>query len=588
MRLRLAFALAAFLLLSTDALSQGLITPSRPARTQKNEQGKPLDAASQSSADKSPLPSALPVAQINIKARIEGQVATVTVEHRFRNDTDEQLEGTYYFPVPEGATLLEFAIYDGDERRVGRVKDKEEARAQYDAAVSQGEDPAILEMTRRGWFQSRVYPIPARSEKRVEIIYSQVLPDKNGVVSFDYPLGRGYKKLKVPVDRVDIEVSLSSAVAITNVFSPTHPLEIEMDGDRRARCKITTMGGGDAENFQLVYTLSDEEINATLITHRREGEDGYFLLMLSPKVEFKKERISAKNTIFVVDVSGSMVGEKLSQAKEALRFGITRTLNENDRFNIIAFSSGIISMSPQLLDVSPLNIARARDFIDNLKAEGATNINDSLIAAMQMFEAGARAQNLVFITDGHPTESVRYTDQIAANVRAANKTRVRLFTFGVGVDLNRLLLEKLAAENRGASLDITDYSQLATTLSTFFSKVSQPVLSDLQVDFGPVIVTRSHPAQLPDLYTRTQIKIFGRYSNLQELEGVTIALGGRMNEEWQRFEFGGLRFPLVTDDKGYLPKLWATERVNALLADIRLNGETLGLKQEVVELARQL
>src|ERR1044072_255820 len=258
MRPKHLFAFVAILFISINCFGQGGVTP---RRHQPGNQSQEQPA--------NPLPAALPVSAIKIKARLEGQVATVKVEHLFRNDTDDLLEGTYYFPVPEGATLLEFALYDGDQRRIGRVKEKEEARSQYRTAVSQGEDPAILEMTRNGWFQSHVYPIPPRSEKRIEIIYSQVLPDKDGVVTFDYPLGHGYKKLKVPVDKVEVEIDLRSEVAIKNVFSPTHPLDINQDGDRHSTCKVTTIGGSEAENFQLVYSLSNEEIGMSLITYRK-------------------------------------------------------------------------------------------------------------------------------------------------------------------------------------------------------------------------------------------------------------------------------------------------------------------------------
>src|SRR5262249_10938175 len=241
--------------------------------TGAKERGRPTGetAALQEQANPpaTPLPAALPVAAININISISGQVATVTVAHLFSNDTDDLLEGTYYFPVPESASLEEFAVYDGAERRVGRVKEKEQARADYAAAVGQGQDPAILEMTKSGWFQSHVYPIPPHSGKRVEIIYSQVLGAKEGAVTFDYPLGQGYKKLKVPIGNVTIEVDLKSSSAINNVFSPTHPLDVIYDGERHATGRVKTVGGADAENFRLQYSLSDADIGLSLITYRK-------------------------------------------------------------------------------------------------------------------------------------------------------------------------------------------------------------------------------------------------------------------------------------------------------------------------------
>ncbi|HET9530313.1 MAG TPA: carboxypeptidase regulatory-like domain-containing protein, partial [Blastocatellia bacterium] len=423
--------------------------------------------------------------------------------------------------------------------------------------------------------------------KRIEIIYSHIINEKDGVYTFDYPLGQGYKKLRVPVGEVHINIDLGSDVAIKNVFSPTHPVDLNFDGDRRVTGRLVTAGGGGAENFKLVYALTDDEIGMSLLTHRKEGEDGYFLLMLSPKVEFDRERISAKDVVFVIDFSYSMEGDKIRQAKEALRFGLTRTLGENDRFNIIVFGGQIIPMEKRLIRATRANIARAIDFVGKQGLLSATNINDALVTAMGMFERGARPQNLVFITDGQPTASISDPNQIVANTRAANTANARLFTFGVGRDVNRLLLERLALENRGAESNIADESKLESTVSSFFAKVSQPVLSNLNIDFGQLHVDRLHPAQLPDLYTRTQIKIFGRYKNEEDLRDVLIALTGQMHEEVERFDFGGLNFPLVSKDKDFLPKLWATERVQALLAEIRLYGERPDLRQEVIDLARE-
>jgi Ca-activated chloride channel family protein len=584
------------LLASVHSFAQGVVTPRRHAkplqvqRTEKNQQPAAQDTT-QNQQDEAKsnqaLPATLPVSAIKIKLKIVGQVAIVRVEHFFRNDSDDNLEGTYYFPVPEDASVLEFAIFDGEERRVGRVKEKDEARRAYAAAATQGENPAILEMTKRGWFQSHIYPIPPHSDKRVELIYSQILTAKDNVITFDYALGQGYKKLKVPVGSVEVELDLSATSAISNIFSPTHPIDFQFDGERHITGKLNTVGGGDAENFQLNYSLAEEDVSLSLLTYRKKGEDGHFLMMLSPKVDFDKRRISSKDVIFVIDVSGSMDGEKLKQAKEALRFGLKQTLKESDRFNIIAFESKITPMSQAMLFASPLNISQALDFVDKLKAEGGTNINDSLVEAMRMFEADGRLHNLVFLTDGEPSASVNDPQQIAANVKAANRHRARLFAFGVGSNLNHLLLEKLAADNRGADSKIADTSELSRTISSFFSKVSQPVLSDLNVDFGQLQVERTHPNELPDLYTRGQIKIFGRYRNAEDLRDITLTLTGSMNGQSQRFDFSGLNFPLENTENEFLGKLWANERVTALLSQIRLYGEKPELKDEVINLARE-
>ncbi|MBI3652115.1 MAG: carboxypeptidase regulatory-like domain-containing protein [Acidobacteria bacterium] len=594
MRPRLFIASMVLVFAAINGFAQGVITPRRhllpPTRPQQGTEN-PLTAAPiatpNSAEANEPIPSTLPVSAIKIKLKIVGQVAIVRVEHQFRNDTSQDLEGTYYFPVPEGASLLEFAVYDGDERRVGRVKEKEEARAAYAAAAAQGEDPAMLEMTRRGWFQSHIYPIPAHSDKRVEMVYSQVLAAKDQLITFAYALGQGYKKLRVPVGKVAIELDLSATAAIKNVFSPSHPMDFHFDGERHVSGKLETVGGGAAENFTLQYSLAETDVSLSLLTYRQKGEDGYFLMLLSPKIDFDRRRISAKDCLFVIDISGSMAGDKLQQAKAALQFGLQQTLKESDRFNIVAFDDRIIPMSSTMLMASPASLAKALDFIDQLKAVGGTNINDALIAAMQMFEDNGRPHNLVFLTDGEPSASITDPNTIAANVRAANHQRVKLFSFGIGAGVNHYLLEKLSTENRGATANINDAAELKRTVSAFFARVAQPVLADLQVDFGALQVERMQPSELPDLYTRGQIKIFGRYRNAEALRDATVILTGRMNEEAQRFDFSGLNFPLETTDNEFLATLWAHERIAALLAQIRLYGETPERKDEVIQLAKE-
>jgi hypothetical protein len=240
-------------LASVNIFGQAIVTP----RRYRDAKEKAPDATRPSLPEKGekslkPLPGALPISSIKINLQIEGQIATVRVTHLFRNNTDEMLEGTYYFPVPESAKLIEFAVYDGDERHTGRVKEK-------DSPATSGEDPAILEATRRGWFQSQVYPIPPHADKRIEIIYSQTLSVKDGVASFEYPLGQEYKKLKTPIGNVEIEFDLRSKAAIKNVFSPTHPLDLKQDGEHHASGAVKTIGGEDSDNFQLFYSLHDEE-----------------------------------------------------------------------------------------------------------------------------------------------------------------------------------------------------------------------------------------------------------------------------------------------------------------------------------------
>lgn len=218
MRFRFIAALAAMLIISATCYGQGIITPRRPQTS--------LEAA---------LPAALPVSSTKISARIAGQLATVRVEQVFRNDTDETLEGDYRFSMPAGATLIEFAVYDGETRRSIR---------------------AAEEKSQRRFFESRIYPMPPRSDKRIEIVYSFAVPERRGIATFEYDLGREYKKLRLPLGRVEIEVDVRSGLAIKSLTSPTHRIDIKWDDARHVTARAAF---GNAERFKLVYAQSDEE-----------------------------------------------------------------------------------------------------------------------------------------------------------------------------------------------------------------------------------------------------------------------------------------------------------------------------------------
>jgi len=497
----------------------------------------------------------------------------------FENDTPYRLEGSYFFPIPESASVSDFAIYDGDKRMSGEVMDRSKARQIYNEIVRRQIDPGLLEYVGKDLFQASVFPIEPRSTRKIELTYNQVLKNEGGVVSYRYDLGSGRRIIQQPVGEIAASVEIVSPVDLKNVFSPTHKISIKRDGERRARLSFEGAGEEAQKDFQLYYSLSEKEFGLALLTHREPAKDGFFLLMISPKVNIDEKDRVAKDVVFVFDTSGSMSGEKMEQAKAALRFGVN-SLAERDRFNIIAFSGEERLMKSQMVEASKDARRDALAFIDRLEATGGTNINDALVTAFRQFQSSDRPSMIVFATDGKPTVGTTDIKQIIKNASEANRAGVRLFSFGVGYDLNANLIDQLSSSNRGASDYVEPSEDLEVKVSNFFAKVNYPVLSDLKLELGGVEAELMYPRAMPDLFKGSQLTLVGRYKN--SVSKATLKLSGRMGSKTETFAFESQRFPEEESDNRFLPRLWATRRVGYLMEQIRLNGENKELKDEIV------
>ncbi|MEJ7618923.1 MAG: VIT and VWA domain-containing protein [Pyrinomonadaceae bacterium] len=531
------------------------------------------------------LPGALPVKSIQIETKLSGQVATTHVEQVFRNDTDFVLEGTYFFPIPETASISEFAIWDGNNRLVGEVRSREEARRIYDEIVRRQRDPGLLEYAGRDLFQASIYPIPARSDKKLEITYTQVLTAEAGTVAYRYPLGTG-RQMNVPIGMISGRVEIDGDEPIRNVYSPSHTVDVTRRNERHARLTFESKGKQEApQDFQLFYTLSNDDFGLSLVTHREPGKQGYFLLMLAPKDELSEEEYAAKDIVFVLDTSGSMAAAgKMEKARAVMLFGIS-SLRAEDRFNVISFAGEERLMHTNLIAADAAGKARAEAFVKSLRATGGTNINDSLQAGLKQFGAADdRPKMLIFMTDGLPTVGETNATRIIENARAKKPGGVRLFTFGVGYDVNTALLDKLAADNSGVADYVEPKEDIEQKISTFFAKVSHPVLTDLELDLGGVETDLVYPRNLPDIFKGTQLALIGRYRNEREMRGVRLRLTGKTNRQARSFAYEKLRFPLTEDDHDFLPRLWATRRVGWLMEQVRTNGEEKELRDEIVDL----
>ncbi len=528
-----------------------------------------------------PIPRVLTIKSVKITTTIQAQVATTKVEQVFENDTPYRLEGSYFFPIPESASISSFAIYDGDKRMAAEVMEKGKARQIYNEIVRRQIDPGLLEYVGKDLFQANVFPIEPRSTRKIELSYSQVLKNEGGTVAYRYDLGSGRRIQPQPIKEIAASVEVTSPIDLKNIYSPSHKISVSKDGERRARLSFEGKGEETQKDFLLYYSLSEKEFGISLLTHREPGKDGYFLMLISPKSNIGEQERIAKDVVFVLDTSGSMAGEKMTKARAALKFGV-ESLSPRDRYNIISFSGEEHLMKAGLIAADREGKQTGQSFIERLQAEGGTNINDSLLAAFKQFQQSDRPQMIVFITDGEPTVGTTDVKQIVKNATEANRLKVRLFSFGVGYDLNTNLLDKLSAENRGSSDYVEPQEDLEVKVSNFFARVNYPVLSDLKLDFGGVETDSMYPRSIGDLFKNSQLVLVGRYKN--SVNAATVRLSGKVAGREATFTFANQAFPGERSENQFLPRLWATRRVGYLLEQIRLNGENKELRDEVIAL----
>jgi Ca-activated chloride channel homolog len=518
-----------------------------------------------------------------VTVTIENQVAVTRVEQEFVNEHEWEAEGVYVFPLPEGAAISKFTMWVDGTPVEGKILAADEARAIYEEVVRNRRDPALLEYVGRDAVQARIFPIPPGGSRKIELTYSQVLPLDNGLVRYVYPLDTEKFSAR-PLEEVSVHVDVRSPDPMHALYSPTHQgrIYVERDGDYRARVGYEARDLLPEQDFELIYTVGQaddvaDDVRVNLLTYRESADaDGFFLLLAAPSVEVDEARVIPRDVILVLDTSGSMEGEKIKQAREALAY-VLEHLNTEDRFNVIAFSTGLRQYGRGLRPVSEAREAIA--WVARLEAIGGTDINRALLEALAQADA-ERPTLLIFLTDGLPTEGVTEIDQILDNVAGAAADNVRLFPFGVGDDVNTLLLDTLAERHRGSVSYVRPHERIDEEISAFYARIKTPVLSDVALDFDGVMVEETYPHPLPDLFAGAQLIVTGRY---RDGGPARITLSGHVNGERQEFIHEGVFQTSGGDD--FIPRLWATRKIGHLLTQIRLHGERQEWVDAIVDLS---
>ena len=542
-----------------------------------------------------PLPTPDPsvmtcqVKELSIQARLKDQVAQVQVSQTFLNTGSRQLEAQFVFPLPYDGAIDKLTLMVDGQEYPAQLLSKEDARARYEAIVRSSKDPALLEWMGQGLFQTSVFPVPAGQTRTVTLHYNQLLRKDQGTTDFLFPLGAAKYTTK-PLEKLDVQVSIDSTISIRNVYSPSHTISIERPDEDHAVVKYSATNTVPSSDFRLFFDVNPEKLGTSLLSYRpHANEDGYFLLLTTPQVPKQNEQMP-KTVLFVVDKSGSMQGEKIEQAKSAIKF-VLNNLKEGDTFNIVAYDTAVETFRPELERFNEETRKQATGYVNGLFAGGGTNINDALKAALEQIKDKSRPTFVLFTTDGLPTVGERNEAKIAETARNANTVGARLLNFGVGYDVNSRLLDRLAREHSGASEYVRPNEDIETHVSRVYSKISAPVLADVDVKFefdqvateaGPP-VNRIYPSGKFDLFAGEQVVIVGRYRH----SGVAkVVVSGHVGEQNSKFDFPVDFAQSATNASyGFVEKLWAMRRIGEIIDQLDLNGRNEELVKELVLLS---
>ena len=533
-----------------------------------------------------PKPWMPPHPRVNVKyhyvnVEINDPVAITSIDQVFINPFGRELEADYIFPIPENASVSRFVAWLDGHKMEAELLDAKEAARIYEDIVRQHKDPAILEYAGKGMYRMRIYPIPANGEVRIKLEYEQTLKSDYGTVTYLYPLNTE-KFSNSNLEECKISIDVNSFEKIGSVYCPTHNVISERKNDRSMAVSYFEKNVKPTEDFILHFTRQKSDFGFHLLSYSEPGKkDGYFIGILSPPLANKSKAVD-KNLIFILDSSGSMRGDKIRQAKEALKFCLLG-LNPGDRFNIIDYDDGVRPYKSTLLDVNKKNIDEAVEFANGIDASGGTNIYDALARACEMIPKKGDPTYLIFLTDGLPTVGNRNIEDIIKNTSRLNEGRARLFVFGVGYDVNAHLLDRLSEENNGVPEYVLPSEDIEVKVSRLASKIKHPAMTEVKLNFTLDNGYSVYPENLPDLFYGSEVIIAGRFKNTGRSEAI---VAGMIGDESIEYKYP-VEFSVGSTAEEYIALLWANRRIGYLLQEMRLHGTNDELLSEVINLSKK-
>lgn len=498
---------------------------------------------------------------------IDGRVVRYEITEHFVNRGSTVGETDYLLPLPARAAFEDLALSINGEMVTGETMRADRARAIYEEIVRRQRDPALVEWMGQGLLRTRIFPFAPGEEKTVVVRFRAIAEREGDALRIDYrpPARAGDDGV-----RSTFEIRYAARGDLGRAFSPTHDLRLEDQGSLRT---------ARAEQVRGVVTVLlpvrvARSASVHVLTHAGPGDDGYAMITIAPPPPSR--RVTPRDVTFVIDVSGSMAGAKLEQARRAGR-ALLDGLNPVDRFRVIAFSTDVHPFHDGWQAATAVNVRAAQRRLEALTAEGSTNISGALEEALQARVEENRLPVVLFLTDGEPTVGERNPDRIAALAQRL-RSRQRVFTFGVGRDVNAALLEQLALGGRGTAQFVRPEEDVERAVGVVAQRITNPAATDLHVRVDGVRLDRMQPTGAFDLFAGQEVTLFARYRGSRQ--GATVTVDG-MTMDGPVHWTTTADFPLRAEDNAFVARLWAVQRVGWLSAERRRNGATTELDDEL-------
>jgi len=521
-----------------------------------------------------------PLKSTDVTTKIEGVIADTYVVQTYANQGTQPINASYIFPASTKVTIHGMQMQVGDQIVTATIKEKEEAKEEFETAKSEGKSASMLSEQRPNVFTMDVANIMPGDEVRIELHYTELITPSEGVYQYVYPTVVGPRYVgpilddtgnreewtgmpylsegSTPSDDYNINVTVSSGVPITALSSSSHDIDIGWEENTTAHVSLADSSDyAGNRDFILDYKLTGEQINTGLITslntNGQNGEENVFMLMIQPPERYEVEDIPPREYIFVLDVSGSMSGFPLDTAKELIN-NLVSGLRETDTFNLILFSGDYKQMADNSVPATKENIDKALRLIKEQKGAGGTELAAALEDALQIPASEGTSRNIVIISDGYISGESQIFEMVNDNLENAD-----FFPFGIGDAVNRYLIEGIANIGQGEAFIVTDEDEAEKTAEQFRTYIQSPVLTDIKVSFEGFEVYDVEPKVLPTLYARKPIVLLGKWKG--EAAG-TIQIDG-VTGEGQYSESIDVADSIVSQDDavGYL---WARKRVERL------------------------
>jgi Ca-activated chloride channel family protein len=520
-----------------------------------------------------------------VEGTIRDDAAELTYNIVFHNPTQQRLEGVLLVPIPADAVLSGFQMTVGGKTMKGELLDAGQAATVYENIVRQQRDPGLLELVGERLFRARVFPIEPGADVSVRLALSQILHKNGGLASLTVPV-RSAQMTQGQRGAASVALHVHTTHTLRTLYSPDGRLKLSRNGDRAAEATFTAAAGAEDSDVSLFFSTQDDPLAASVLAFREPGEDGYFLVSLSPRAQDAQAQAAPKDVVFVVDRSGSMEENgKMTQARAALSYCVKR-LSPQDRFGIVDFATDWNELEPHLLAATKDNKERALRYIERLDAAGGTNIEAGLTEGLRLLTpAPGRLPLVFFMTDGLPTVGQTDITELLKSAQSKNAAlKARLFSFGVGSDVNTLFLDKLAQGNRGTGDYVQPGENIEAKVSTLYQKVARPALTDVSLDWQGLDAVQVYPRPVGDLFYGSEMVVMGRYKAGGKGR---LVVTGRAGGLAQRFEFP-VELPERSSQLAFLPKLWANAKVSHELDLVRLSGRAdPEVVQDIVKLAKR-